>query len=237
MNGEPIYSQIKRALLEGIASGLYARGAKLPSENDLVARFGCSRMTVNRALRELTQDGVLTRVQGSGTFVSEEKARASFLEVRDIREEIAGRGAIHAAEVLTLEAMKADAETAKALGLRKGGRVFHSRILHRADGVPLQLEDRHVSPGFAPAYLEQDFTDVTPYEYLWTQGPITEVEHIVEAIAPSAKITASLALEEGEGVLLLRRRTWVGEAVVMTGCFYHPGSRFSLAGRFSYAGR
>ncbi|MHA1566231.1 MAG: GntR family transcriptional regulator, partial [Alphaproteobacteria bacterium] len=174
---QPLYQQIKQRIMVGIAGGAYPTASRLPSENALVRELGVSRMTVHRALRELTQEGVLIRVPGVGTFVEEPKQRSSFLEVRDIREEIRGRGNTHRAEVLTLEARVAPKRIAAAFGEAAGVEVFHSVILHFEDDVPLQLERRFVRPSFAPDYLAQDFTVVTSFEYLQSCGPITEVEH------------------------------------------------------------
>ncbi len=83
--------QVKRLVMEGIRNGEYA-GARLPSETHLVERLNVSRMTVHRALRELKAEGVIVRVPGRGTFVSEEKPRTTLLETQDIAEEIRGRG-------------------------------------------------------------------------------------------------------------------------------------------------
>ncbi len=234
---QPLYRQIKQRIIVGIAGGDYPTASRLPSENDLVRELGVSRMTVHRALRELTQEGVLIRVPGVGTFVGEPKQRSSFLEVRDIREEIRGRGNMHRADVLTLEARPAPKSITTAFGEASGMDVFYSVILHFEDDLPLQLERRFVRPSFAPEYLGQDFTRVTSYEYLQSCGPITEVEHIVEAEAPSKSTIGLLGLKAAEPVLTLHRRTWMGEEVVTVNELLHPGRRYSLASRYRYADR
>ena len=86
------YARVKRHLLDGMARGDWPAGARLPSESELVAQFGLSRMTVNRALRELVQEGLIERVQGVGSFVAQLHRIASTLNVRDLHEEIAERG-------------------------------------------------------------------------------------------------------------------------------------------------
>lgn len=232
---QPLYRQIKQRIIVGIADGAYPAASRLPSENDLVRELGVSRMTVHRALRELTQEGVLVRVPGVGTFVGERKQRSSFLEVRDIREEIRGRGHEHRAEVLQLEAKAAPKSVVNAFSAANGMRVYHSVIVHYEGDVPLQLERRYVRPSFAPGYLKQDFSVVTPYEYLTSCGPITEVEHIVEADVPDKATVRLLELDDQEPVLSLLRRTWMGDEVVTVNELLHPGGRFSLASRYRYA--
>ena len=87
-NGVPLYRQVKDHILEGIRTGVLKPGMKIESENDLVKKLSVSRMTVNRALRELTAEGRLTRIQGSGTFIAQIKPQSALLEIRSIADEI-----------------------------------------------------------------------------------------------------------------------------------------------------
>ena len=92
---EPIYQQIKKTIQQRIASGEWPAGQKLPSENELVGALEVSRMTINRALRELTQEGLIKRVHGIGSFVAETPRHASLIELQDIALEIASDGKQH----------------------------------------------------------------------------------------------------------------------------------------------
>ena len=131
----PRYEQLKAGILKQIASGALRPGDRVPSENELVESAGVSRMTANRALRELNNEGVVERITGSGTFVSKLKATSHPLEVRDIAEEVAQRGHAWSAEVLTQERCPADRRVADALQLRLRQNVFHVRLVHREDGL------------------------------------------------------------------------------------------------------
>ena len=86
--GLPLYAGVKRSILDRIRSGAWASGHRIPSESELVAELGVSRMTVNRALRELSMEGVLVRMQGLGSFVAEGKQPLGVFEVRSIAEEL-----------------------------------------------------------------------------------------------------------------------------------------------------
>ena len=182
----PQYLKVKTHLREGIAGGRWRPGERLPSEAELTDAFGVSRMTVNRALRELHQEGMIDRVQGVGTFVAQLHRIASTLTVRDVHEEIAERGHRHEAEVHVLETLKATAEQAAMLGLRAGTSLFHSVIVHRENGVAIQCEDRLVNPACAPDYMAQDFAQVTPTHYLLEVAPLSEARYTIEAAMPSA---------------------------------------------------
>ncbi len=231
----PRYRRVKDFITERVLSGDWPHGQRVPSENELTAQFGVSRMTVNRALRELTAEGWLTRIQGAGSFVAEQKPQSALLEVRNIRTEIMARGHRHAADMIELSNTPATREVAQALELRTGQRVFRSLLVHRENGVPVQLEERYVNPLFAPRYLEQDFTRITPYEYLTAVGPIAQAEHIIEAIEPTAEVCRRLELRQPEPCLLLIRRTWSNGLVATVARLIHPGSRFRFFGRQDYA--
>ena len=114
--------------------------------------------------------------------------------------------------------------------------VFHSILVHRDNGIPIQLADRYVNPAIAPDYLNQDFTKITPNRYLLGLAPISGVEHMVEALIPDAWVRELLQINEAEPCLALQRTTWVGELIATKSCFYYPGSRFRLGGRFTPMG-
>ncbi len=232
----PLYDQVKRFVAERIASGEWPRDHRIPSENQLTRDFGVSRMTVNRALRELAAEGILVRVRGVGTFVAETKPQSTVVELKNIADEIAARGHRHSCDVHVLWAEKADPTTAWAFGLPTGARIFHSLLVHRENDIAVQLEDRYVNPVVAPDYLEQDFTVTTPNAHLVRVAPPDRVEHVIEAILPDPYTARLLAIEPNEPCLLLRRRTWSGGTVASTARLVHPGSRYRLGGSFAYRG-
>src|SRR6201997_5458824 len=115
----PAYEQIKRYVVKRIAEGVWKPGGLIPSEAELVKEFGVARMTVSRALRELTHEHVLTRVQGAGTYVAPQRYESTVHEVRNIADEITARGHRHSAVVLMLEESHAPFAL-DALGLSAG---------------------------------------------------------------------------------------------------------------------
>jgi GntR family histidine utilization transcriptional repressor len=230
----PLYQKVKSFILERIATGHWAEGDQVPSENELTRRLEVSRMTAHRALRELTAEGVLRRVQGIGTFVAATKPQSALLEIRNIAEEIAARGHGYRARIVLLRRERATREVAHALELPAGSGVFHSVIVHHENEIPVQVEDRHVNPAFAPGYLEQDFARTTPYAYLTALGPLDAAEHVIEAVLPDPPLQRMLRIGRDEPCLLLTRRTWSDGIVVSRACLTHPGSRYRLAGRQDY---
>ena len=228
----PRYQQVKNLIIERISKGELKPADRVPSENELVEAMNVSRMTANRALRELTSEGGVERIAGRGTFVSDRRARSHVLEVHNIADEIARRGRIHTATVLKQSRQHARGEIAKALHLEQGADVFHLLIVHHENGEPIQVEDRHVVAGFAPGCLEQDFTTITPSAYLSSVSPLAEAEQIVRAQMPNAAAQKRLAMETGEPMLVVLRRTWSDERPVTFARLQHPGSRYELAGQY-----
>lgn len=232
----PIYQRVKRAIIEQIRTGVWLPHQRVPSESELVNELCVSRMTINRALRELTSEGFLIRMQGVGTFVAEAKAYTPMLEVHNIADEIAERGHQHSSKVLICETRPADRDQAMQFDISLGKTLFYSQIVHYENGTPVQIEDRYVNPKNAPDYLQRVMNNQSPYTYLMEIAPLTAGEHRVEAISASPVQRQLLQLSEHEPCLLIHRRTWSGNSVVTSAQLVYPGSRYQLFGRFTSHG-
>jgi GntR family histidine utilization transcriptional repressor len=224
---------VKAALRERIARGGWQPGVRLPSERELVQEFGCARMTVHRALRELEEEGLIERRQGSGSYVAELHPISNLLQVRDIHDEILERGHEHTTRVCHVGREKADARIAEAMRLARATPVYRVELVHLENGVPIQLEDRHVNPALAPDLLERDFTRITPSFVLFEHAPLTEAEQVVEAVLASAAQARALEVAPGSALLMVSRRTVSQGAVASVARLYHPGARYRLVGHFS----
>ncbi len=229
---QPLYAQVKDHIMENIRSGLWVPGARVPSENELVERFGISRMTANRALRDLTTDGYLSRVPGVGTFVKEPPARSSLMELRNIAEEIEARGHRHSSRIEKRGEVTASPKLAEEFEMKPGQRLFHILIVHEENDVPVQIEDRYVNPFVAPNFLIQTFGKTTPTAYLLSAVPVDELEHTVEAVLPTTVQQSLLGIEAGEPCLMLHRRSWSRGHVVTVATLTYPASRYALYSRY-----
>jgi GntR family histidine utilization transcriptional repressor len=229
---QPLYLKVKRHILDNIGSGKWAASTRVPSENDIVKSFGVSRMTANRALRELRDEGILVRVAGVGSFVAERQAHAHPLEIRSIAEEIRDRGHVHRAEIVSLQRVRAMADLADSFGIAPRTPLYCSVIVHFENDRAVQLEERYVLPKLAPDYLKVDFTATTPYDYLTQVAPLQEAEHVLRAVMPDDRTRQLLTMKPDEPCLLMVRRTWTAGEVASVARLYYPGSRYQLSGRF-----
>jgi GntR family histidine utilization transcriptional repressor len=226
----PIFQQIKDYLLAQIGAGRWKEGDVIPSEQALVKLFGVSRMTVNRAVRELTAAQVLVRRQGAGTYVAPQKVQATLVEIRSIADEVRARGHGHRARVQILEPGVADDVLALQFDIEPGAQLYHSVIVHFENDIPIQVEDRWVNPACAPDYLAQDFTHLTPNEYLSRTAPLQGAVFSIEALAPPPAIAAMLAIAPSVPCLVLRRRTRALGRTATSATMWHPGHRYQFAG-------
>ncbi|MBT0570947.1 histidine utilization repressor [Curvibacter sp. CHRR-16] len=228
----PAYVQIKQHVVEQIQSGVWKEGDAIPTEEALSRSFAVSRMTVNRALRELSDEQIIERRQGSGSYVAQQKYQATLVEIRNIADEIAARGHTHRSELHKLERVNAGVALGQAFGMGPKATLFHSLVVHCENGMPIQLEDRYVNPKVAPDYLEQDFTTQTPNAYLMRVAPLQGVRFAIEACAPTSTVRDMLRMAEAEPCLVLRRQTLSQGQVATVAAMWHPASRYQFTGSF-----
>ena len=233
---KPRYQQLKDLIIGRISSGDLRPSDRVPSENELVESMCVSRMTANRALRELNDEGYVERIAGRGTFVSDFRSRSHLVEVHNIADEIAARGHVHASRVIRLSLQHARGEVAKALHVEQGTGVCHLLLVHTENGTPVQLEDRHVLASFAPDCLVQDFESVTPSAYLTSVAPLQEAEQVVRASMPNRAVQHHLGIGADEPTLVVIRRTWSAGRPVTFARLHHPGSRYELTGHYAPPG-
>lgn len=227
------YHRVKLHLKAELQHGRWKPGELMPSEAELVAQFGISRMTVNRALRELQTEGLVDRVQGVGTFAAQLGRVSSTLTIRDIHEEIEARGHRHHADVHLCREERATSGLGLQLGLPEGAPVFHSLLVHHDNGVALQCEDRFVNPQHAPDYLSIDFSHTTPTQHLLAVAPTWEAQFTIQAGLPTAQEADLLGVSADQPCLVIVRRTVSrGEPVTLVR-LVHPGSRYQVQGQFS----
>jgi GntR family histidine utilization transcriptional repressor len=224
----PLYVKLKDYVRSRVETGEWSVGQRVPSENELVDMLGVSRMTANRALRELADEGFVVRVQGKGSFVASKKRTSRFQSVPNIADEINHNGGIHTAKVIVLRTETCDTELAEALAIEAGSTVAHSIIVHAEDSVPMQIEDRFVNHGIVPDYISQDFGTTTPNGYLTTVAPIVRAEQHIEAVTAQPWECKLLAISKTEPCLLVRRRTWSDAGVISSVRLLYPGSRYRL---------
>ena len=228
---QPRFQVIKDFISQAIKEKTYLPDEQIPTEFELAKQFNVSRMTANRAVKELVAEGMLVRHQGLGTFVTIAQAESPLLEIRNIADEIRGRNNVYSNERYRLKEIKATKDLADQLGICTGDPVYHSLIVHKENGQPLQFAERYVNAATVPDYIKQDFSITTPSQYLSELFPLSEIEHIVEAVLPTSLEQEALNISADTPCLLVKRRTWSGNNLISYARLVHPGNLYRLSSR------
>ena len=226
-----LHGRIYAELEDRILSGEWAPGSRIPFEHELTEQYGCSRMTVNKAISELAGRGLVTRRRRAGTFVAAPKAHAAVLAIPDLRAEVTGRGEDYGYRLLARRERAAATEDEAELAA--GGQLLELESLHSSDGSPFSLERRLIALAAAPDAVTMDFAETPPGSWLLDATPWTDAEHRISAVAASPTDARHLELKPGAACLLVERRTWRDGQGVTRVWQTFPGDRYDLVARFS----
>ena len=229
----PLYRQIKRAIANPILSGKYDPGTRLPSEDSFTRIFHTSRMTVNRALQMLADEGLVTRHRRNGTFVAAQVTEHAVMELRDISDEVTDTGASYTYQLLQRRRIKADNDVAGHLGIRPGSTILYLQCRHLADGAAFVIEDRYINSKTVPGADNEAFAQTPPSRWLLENVPWTRAEHAITALNASTDMANLLEIPRHEACLRIERTTWLANQPVTYVHLTYPGTRHRLVGRFS----
>ena len=218
-----------------ITSGEWAAGALVPTERELMAQFGASRMTVHNALRDLTSRGFLTRRKGAGTYVAEPRPYASHFDHLDIVEEVTARGGVHSARIIRREIRMPGPDEAAVFAAQ--GPLFHAVVLHCENGVPVELEDRLLDPVSIPGCVTVDLSKRSLFSTLMLVRPYREGSETVRPVLPDAAERKLLAMPKGEPALEMVRKTWTSDGIITVARLLRVRQASCLSGRISSDGR
>lgn len=229
MPDAPLHRRIASDIERRIASGDWRPGHRLPTEAELMATYGCARMTVSRAVSDLASRGLVIRRKRAGTVVAHPPVHSSALvAIPDIQAEIEGRGRRYGHRLLARTVRFAGGEDQ---GLE--GRVIALLTLHLADEEPFALESRLISLETAPEAERVDFALQPPGGWLLAHTPWTEAEHRISAVIADRDTAQLLSLDAGTACLRLERNTWRDGRPVTWASQIFPGSAYDLVARFS----
>lgn len=222
MSETTTFRAVMAEILTRITAGPWGPGTLLPNEVELAESFGCSRTTMNRALRELADMGLLDRKRKSGTRVRMTPLRAATFQMPMVRSEIEKSGEVYTYQCIAQDAGTAPDWLAQRMGLAPGTQVLHLVCLHFANARAFQLEDRWINLAALPDAKSQDFAAISPSEWLIAAVPYSQVEVSFLAIAADAVIARHLDQNPGEPVLCLERATWWQNAAITLVRLCHP---------------
>ncbi len=226
---KPLYKQVKDYVVDKIRTNEWPPYFQIPSEHTFVRNMQISRMTIHRALRELTQDGYLERIQGVGTFVAEKQLEKPAFELKDIDILIRERGNVYKCDVHFLQSEPVSSEYASELNVNEGDTVYRSYAVHRENGIPVMLEDRYVNPDLSSDYLSIDFSQQTADRYFQSCHQKLRHDHHLQAVMSTVEAHHFLELEQPTPCIEISRKTWNGSGILSAARYLYPGHRHHLA--------
>ena len=230
---QPLYIQIRRAISDPIRAGKLKPGVRIPSEHALMERYGASRMTVNKALSLLADEGLIRRHRKIGSFVAEARGERAVFEIWNLARDVSAAGQHYAFKLLSSELVSAAGHTPMAECPAIGTNVRALTGLHLADEKPIQLEERWINLDSAPRAEIADFSIEPPGPWLLSNVHWSEAEHTVKALAADARLARLLEKPVGTALLVVERQTWNGGVPVTFARLFQPGDGAALKGRFT----
>lgn len=222
------YREIKEIVLERIRNRDWPPDSLLPNEADLAEEFSSTRTTVNRALRELAEDGYLERRRKAGTRVLEAPVRQAKFAIPLVRKEVETSGATYRYALVERKVLPAPGWLSARLNLLIGQDVLYVRCMHYADNRPFQLETRWVVIESVPEILDHDFTTVSPNAWLLQKVPVTNLELSFTATRANEEVAGYLDADAGDPIFTAERTTWLrGSPVTFAKLHFVPGYRMT----------
>jgi GntR family histidine utilization transcriptional repressor len=189
-----------------IAAREWVPGALIPGEEALAASYGVARATVNRAMQDLAESGLVERRRKAGTRVSQGLARRAVLSIPVIREQVEALDRTHSFRVLTLREEVPPSTILEALALPPGAVLLHIDTLHLADGRPHALETRWLNLAVVPGPLP-DLMRITVNEWLLQTVPYATGEIVFAAEPAGAGEARHLDCAPGAALFVTERVT------------------------------
>lgn len=222
------YKSVKLDILSKITKGEWELGSLVPNEVDLAENYGCARATVNRAMQELADDGIIERRRKAGTRVRTAPIRQARFDIPIVREEIEAKGAAYRYS-LDASAIEIAPDWLRArLKLKPGGKVLHLKCMHYANGDPYQHEDRWINLTALPHAKKANFSVLGPNEWLIAAVPFSDAEISLSAGLADTSLALHLASKSGDPVFIIERSTWwEGQAITYVRLTYKPGHRLT----------
>lgn len=202
----PLNERIRQDFEGRILSGELAPGDRLPTEQALMAHYGCARMTVSKALTGLVTAGLVERRKKAGSFVARPRLHSMVLDVPDLEAQARDSGRRYGFR-LTARTVR-PSRTADAERISRAGRLLELDGVHSADGAPFAVEQRLVSLDAVPGIEAVDFEAQAPGTWLLQHVPWTEAETRILAVGAGPAETLALGIASGAPCLCVERRTW-----------------------------
>jgi GntR family histidine utilization transcriptional repressor len=220
------WQSVQSEVLRRINTREWKPGDLIPGEAELAREFGCARATINRAMRNLAEAGLLERRRKAGTRVAVHPVRKATLDIPVIRNEIEGKGYAYRYSLLSEDSALPPSDVRARMQVKPGVKLRHLVSIHLADGKPYVFEDRWINPDAVPEINNVDFSRQSANEWLVMNVPFEGGDFGFSAITAGAREAEILSCREGEGLFVIDRSTWThDEMITSVRLTFAPGYR------------
>lgn len=222
------FRDVKADILAKITQGIWGPGSLIPNEIDLAETYNCARATVNRAMRELADDGIIERRRKAGTRVRMAPVRQARFDIPIVRREIEGHGDTYRYAMVSSKVQDAPTWLGARLKLGTGGKTLHLTCMHYANGAPYQHEDRWINLAALPQAEQADFSEIGPNEWLVSTIPFSNAEISFAAVPADEELAEHLGCSKGDALFQTERSTWwQGNAITFVRLTFQRGHRMT----------
>lgn len=232
----PLYAQVEAVLAAAIADGTYPPGSRLPNEDSLIERFGVSRTTIHKTVRNLIERGLIEIRRGKGTFVTQPRITQELTELSGFVEDMQALGRHPTARVIDQQVMHATDAVARQLALPAGTPVVRIQRVRLADGMPLSFDETWLPQEIGERIVGNDL-ETEPIFSLLEQKynmPLVEAEYRLEATCANETVAQALGIEPGSPIFLIERTSYcVGHQPVDYEKLHYRGDQIQFVTRLA----
>ena len=210
------WKNVRERIHVAILDGVYAPGDKLPRDLDIAEDLNCARTTVQRAMRDLADSGIVERRRKGGTRVRPDPVTRATLDIPDTRKEVEAKGATYGYQLIRRSTELAPRGVVARFGLAGPKQMLRIKSLHMADNRPYTFEDRWVSTDTVPEILEVDLATQSANEWLIHNRPYSRFDLRFYADAADTDTAELLDTRVGNALLVIERTTWIGNSPITT---------------------
>ena len=231
-----LHNRILQGIRERILSGAWPPGHRIPYEHELMVTYGCSRMTVNKAMTQLAEAGLIERRRRAGSFVRAPRSQSPVLLIQDIKAEVKALGVSYHYEIGKMRVRQATKSDIERLGLKAAERVREIHCKHFASSRVFCVERRLINLSVVPEAATATFQDEAPSPWLVRHIPWTAAEHRIRAWSADSDIADAFGVDIGSTCLVIERRTWQARRLVTFVRLVYLGDSHELIARFTPPG-
>ncbi|MEP6343491.1 MAG: UTRA domain-containing protein [Maricaulaceae bacterium] len=218
------WQAIEAEVMRRISSKMWQAGELIPGEIGLAEEFGCARATVNRALRQLADAGILERRRKGGTRVARYPVRKATLDIPITRLEIEGRGKAYEHSFIGRKFKRPPQSIQEKMNLSSTQKALHIPAVHYADKVPFLYESRWVNLEAVPQIKDESFVGINANEWLIEHAAYSRGDIHFSAANAKAKDAELLKCNIGDALFIIDRTTWHREqSITSVRLAYAPG--------------